>query len=468
MPTERPNILWLCTDQQRWDTIHALGNEHIHTPNIDRLAQEGVAFTHAFCQSPICTPSRASFLTGMYPSSVHACTNGNVAWADAAPLVTKLLADTGYDGGLVGKFHLSGSYDRTEPRLPNDGYRYFQFSHAPRDSWETGHDYADWVREQGYVLADLRQDPATMPPELHQTSWCATKTIEFIEQDHGGKPWFLSFNPYYPHPPFDPPQPYLDRYDPASLPQSLFRDSDLAAQEKLAGVDFQSKGRRPETFDAQQKKAAYYAMIELIDDNIGRILDALEQSGQLENTLIIFMSDHGETLGDHGLIEKGCRFYEGLVRVPLIFNWPGHFQPGLVSDALVELTDIAPTLLEICGVEAPERMQGRSLLPLLTGERSEHRDSVRSEYYHTLISNPAHGHHFVGSYGTMYRTQRYKLVVYHGTGLGELFDLENDPGEFDNLWDDPAYHEVKTELLLGSFDALALAADIGPEQIMYS
>ena len=402
----RPNILWLCTDQQRWDTIQALGNPHIRTPNIDRLAREGVAFTHAFCQSPICTPSRASFLTGMYPSSVHACTNGNPHWADAAPLVTYLLAQAGYDGGLAGKFHLSGSYDRIEPRLPNDGYRYFQFSHAPRDSWPEGHDYADWVRAQGYDLGELRKDPAKLPPELHQTTWCAEKSIEFIEQDHGGKPWFLSFNPYYPHPPFDPPQDYLDRYDADTLPGPLFRESDLVEKQKLESVDFQSKVRRPEDFGAMAKKAAYYAMIELIDDQIGRMLDALERTGQRENTLIIFMSDHGETLGDHGLIEKGCRFYEGLVRVPLIFSWPGHFQPGLVQDALVELTDIAPTLLDICGVEKPERMQGRSLLPLLNGETHEHRAAVRSEYYRTLISAPLPGPQFVGRFGRMYRTRR--------------------------------------------------------------
>ncbi len=171
-------------------------------------------------------------------------------------------------------------------------------------------------------------------------------------------------------------------------------------------------------------------------------------------------------MGDHGLIEKGCRFYEGLVRVPLIFSWPGHFRPGLVQDALVELTDIAPTLLEICGLPRPERMQGRSLLHLLEGGSAPHRDYVRSEYYHVLMPRPDNG--FEGSYGTMYRTSRYTLVVYHGYGLGELFDLQADPGEFNNLWDDPAYREIRFELLLKSYDAQAYAVDIGPGQTMYS
>ena len=142
----RPNILWICTDQQRYDTIGALGNEHIRTPNIDRLVGEGTAFTHAFCQSPICTPSRASFLTGMYPSSVHGCTNGNAYWAGTAPLVTKLLADAAsYDCGLAGKLHLAGAHGRIEPR-GSDGYRVFHWSHDSRDQWPEGHAYADWVR----------------------------------------------------------------------------------------------------------------------------------------------------------------------------------------------------------------------------------------------------------------------------------------------------------------------------------
>ena len=133
-------ILWICTDQQRGDTIHALGNDHIRTPNLDRLCAEGAAFTRAYCQAPICTPSRASFLTGMYPSTVHACMNGNDHWADAAPLITRTLADVGYDCGLSGKLHLAAAQGRIEKRA-DDGYRYFQWSHDPQDRWPEGHDY---------------------------------------------------------------------------------------------------------------------------------------------------------------------------------------------------------------------------------------------------------------------------------------------------------------------------------------
>ena len=207
-------------------------------------------------------------------------------------------------------------------------------------------------------------------------------------------------------------------------------------------------------------------MIELIDDNVGRMLEALEGSGQLDNTVVIFTSDHGEMLGDHGLLLKGCRFYEGLTRVPLIFSLPGQFLEGERRQALVELVDIAPTLLELAGLPIPERMQGRSLAPLLTdaAANDSHREYARCEYYSAL--NPDAREHFSGSYATMIRDDRYKLVVYHGHGLGEMFDLREDPHEFVNLWDDPAMLPVKLRLMQQSFDALAFAVDTGSEQIL--
>ena len=151
----RPNILWYCTDQQRFDTIGALGNQLVRTPTIDGLVDEGVAFTRAYCQSPICTPSRASFMTGMYPSRVHNTRNGNDTFPSEPPLISKLIADSGYDCGMVGKFHLQSSGRRTEPRL-DDGYSFWKFSHAPRDDWAEGHDYAEWVRERGGDLDALQ------------------------------------------------------------------------------------------------------------------------------------------------------------------------------------------------------------------------------------------------------------------------------------------------------------------------
>ena len=461
----QPNILWICTDQQRYDTIGALNNHQVHTPNIDKLVASGVAFDRTYCQSPICTPSRASFLTGMYPSSVHGCTNGNDYWAEAAPLVTALLADAGYDCALSGKLHLAGAQGRLEPRPKHDGYRLFHWSHGPHSDWESGHEYSDWLLEKGHVLAEMLEHPEDTPPELHQTTWCTDRAVDFMEADHDGKPWLMSVNIFDPHGPFDPPNSYMERFDVESMSGPKFRESDLEAQSKLGAIDFQNVSRKPEEFDAKRIQAAYYAMIELIDDNVGRMLDTLKRTGQMENTVVIFMSDHGEMLGDHGLLLKGCRFYEGLVRVPLIMSWAGHFIEGTVRNALVELTDIAPTLLDLAGVAISERMQGRSLCSLLMDESStdHHRDFVRCEYYRAL--NPSARESFTGSYGTMLRDERYKLVIYHGHMLGELFDLEADPDEFTNLWDDPNMVEVKMHLMQQSFDALAFAADIGSEQV---
>lgn len=479
--TDRPNILWYTTDQQRFDTIAALGNPHVVTPTLDGLVADGTAFTHAHCQSPICTPSRSSYMTGLYPSRVGNCRNGNESFpADAPPLISKHIAEAGYDCGMIGKFHLQSSGHRTEPRL-DDGYRYWKFSHAPRDDWPQGHDYADWVREQGGDLDALRKSEDRVPPELHQTKWATDRAIEFLKQDRDG-PWMLTLNVYDPHAPFIPPRKYAEWFNPADMPGPYFRDSDLRTQAALKQVDFQTEAQHPDVFDGRRQQALYYAMIAQVDEQFGRLLQYVDDTGQRENTAVIFTSDHGEMLGDHGLLFKGCRFYEGLVRVPLLFRWPGRIEAGLQSDALVELLDLSATLLDLAGVPQPDEMQGRSLLPILSGEAppAEHREFVRCEYYDVLdaaftgsgspdvpASRGGESRESVrGSYGTMYRNRRFKLVVYHGHNLGELYDLESDPWEFNNLWNSPTHQTLKSELLLRSFDASIFGGvDVGSRRI---
>ena len=208
--------------------------------------------------------------------------------------------------------------------------------------------------------------------------------------------------------------------------------------------------------DKREVTAAYYAMIELIDENVGRMLSALEETGQLDNTIVIFMSDHGEMLGDHGIYLKGPHFYEAAVHVPLIIQWPDRFQSGQKAQGLIELTDIAPTLLEAAGLPIPQSMQGKSLVPILEGhaDSNTHRDYVFSEYYNAW----SHRH----SYGSMYRTDSHKIIVYHGTDQGELYDLNSDPDEFKNLWQCESTAALKSTLLKAAFDASVFTMDPSP------
>jgi arylsulfatase A-like enzyme len=481
--TPRPNILWLCTDQQRWDTIGALGNAHIRTPTLDALCGAGTAFDHAYTQSPICTPSRASMLTGRYPASHHVYRNGNAFWPSHEVLVTKLLADAGYDCGLIGKLHLSAA--KYHEARADDGYRVFHWNHHPTPDAARGDAYEHWLRhEKGVDPQALYRDKGAfcapgVPAELHQTTWCAEMAIRFIEDRRDG-PWLLSVNFFDPHAPFDAPPEALAGIDPASLPLPLWRDSDAERWRDFAQVDQQQlvpqdprirhaeqppppaerdhdkvASHVPEGYDALQVKANYYAMIQHIDAQLARVMAALRRSGQLENTIVLFHSDHGEQLGDHGLVLKGCRFFDGLVRVPMIWSWPGRIREGLVSPALVELVDIAPTLLEAAGLEVPWFMQGRSLLPILEGRADplHHKAHVVSEFHDAIGAGRNRSH------ASMVFDGRYKSVVYHGQPIGEIFDHATDPGEFENLWPDVALRAARLQAHL---DALAGTISAGP------
>lgn len=491
---KRPNILWYCTDQQRADTIRGFGNSEIHTPNLDRFAQNGVGFNRAYCQSPICTPSRASMLTGRYPATTQVHRNGNACFPESEKLVTRILADAGYDCGLIGKLHLAGAEHTIEPRA-DDGYRLYEWSHHPRPNIE-GNRYADWLRDEKGKDPDKLFEPlnsaydAGLDRELHQTTWCSEMAIRFINEERDA-PWMLSINPFAPHPPMFPPQEFLDQYKPRDLSYPIFRDSDIGHQKKFRQIDQQTidatdpritpeenvdtsdpdLGRMgsapPASYDAQEMKACYYAEITLVDEQFGRIIDHLAAIGQLENTVILFHSDHGEMLGDHGLLYKGCRFFEGLVHVPMIVSGPG-IQANRRSDALVELVDIAPTLLEAAKIDIPHYMQGKSLLPLLSGETEldHHKDRVFCEYHDAMAAGTVNTEErdFDASHGTMYFDGRYKLCLYHGHDIGELYDLKTDPDEFDNLWDEPAHKDLKLTLLKNHIDAFASTLSAGEER----
>jgi len=497
----RPNVLWLCTDQQRYDTLGVTGNTFVHTPNLDRLAAAGVLFDRAYCQNPLCTPSRASFLTGRYPRTTRARENGQGIPADEV-LVTRLLADAGYLCGLAGKLHLSPCHPSVCPvteRRIDDGYTEFHWSHHPFPDWP-GNEYIHWLHERGVAFGRQPSEltpyvHSGMPAEYHQTTWCATKAVEFIERAaSGGRPWLFSFNCFDPHPSFDPPREYLERYLPRldDIPLPDYRPGELddkpphqkrnhdRSRSAVAGTPIPA----PQTDrDHRLVRAAYWAMVDLIDAQVGRMLEALDRTGQRANTLVIFMSDHGEMLGDHGLYLKGGYLYEHAVHMPLIVSWPGRVEadrrgstirrltdrpdsprPELVegrSRALVEFTDLAPTLLEAAGLDRHPGMQGRSFWPLLTGAAPlhTHREDVYAE---CLNSRPHRAGGRPPGRGldlSMVRTDRWKLVVVHGEDVGELYDLEDNPSETHNRWSDQACQGVKLTMLRRLCDRMAWTVD---------
>ena len=467
MPRTRPNVLWICTDQQRHDTIRSLGNPHINTPCIDSLVGEGVAFTQAYAQSPVCTPSRAAFMTGRYPRTTKCRQNGQ-ALPPNEKLVSRLFADDGYTCGLAGKLHLATCANGVAEARIDDGYSVFHWSHHPQPDWPENA-YTQWLHTKGTSWEEVYGGASTdyikhgVPEEYNQTTWCADSAIEFIHEQNGA-PWFFSYNCFAPHHPFDPPEEFLARYNPDDMPLPKARPDELETKTTYQQLDGKFSHNDPEGYDItkmtdrdkREVTAAYYAMVELIDKQVGRMVAALEETGQLENTIVIFMSDHGEMLGDHGLFLKGPHFYDEAVRVPLIISWKDRFAADLRADCLMELIDITPTLLEAAEIDVPNTIQGRSLMPILLSQREagHHRDYVFSEYYNAWT----HKH----SYGSMLRTREEKIVVYHGTDQGELYDLKNDPDEFENFWNSPEHTKGKLRLMKACFDASVFTMDPCP------
>ena len=462
-----PNILWICSDQQRCDSLGCYGNPWVQTPHIDGLAASGALFTQCYAQAPVCTPSRASFLTGRYPRTTRCRQNGQDIPADEV-LVTRLLADAGYTCGLAGKLHLSACHPRAAPvaeRRIDDGYAEFHWSHHPNPDWPTNA-YIRWVRARGAAYrtppfagsAYVRQG---MPEALHQTTWCAEQAAGFIRHNAAfRRPWLMSVNIFDPHHPFDPPAELLQRYAERlrGVPLPNFVPGELENKPQTQRRDHSGAYGIPGHYPANAMspddhrwlRAAYWAMCDLIDHQVGRMLAALEETGQAENTVVLFMSDHGELLGDHGIYLKGPFFYDPSVRVPLILSWPGHIPPAR-HDGLTELVDLAPTLLEAAGLPRHPGMQGRSLWPaLVSGTPEAGRPDVYCEHYNGSVP---------GGFATMLRTRDRKLVVHHGIAPGELYDLERDPSETLNRWDDPAYAPERMALLERLCDRMAWTSD---------
>jgi arylsulfatase A-like enzyme len=465
-----PNILWVCTDQQRFDTIQGLSNSLISTPNLQRFMTEAVTFTNTFVQTPICSPSRGSFLTGRYPHCTGLRANGQYIRSSEL-LVPRILAENSYTCGLAGKLHLApcgGGRLETEERI-DDGYKVFEWSHDVSNSWPGHNAWRVWLDRQGVKLPQFpKEDVWGMPiaPKYSQTAWCAEVASQFMREQKGKGPWMMSVNIFQPHHPFFPTEEYLDRVDPAKMPDPAYKEGELDNKTPFQQIDHNGAyGGKALSFtktSAEEHRkitAAYYAMTEQVDTEMGHMLQVLDETGQADNTIVIFMSDHGEMLGDHGLYLKGPYFYDCLTRVPLIIRWPKHFKAGLKVDALVEMVDLAPTLVEAAGIQKPAGMQGQSLLPLLTGETTTHRDSVYMEFFNANFNYPT------PPMLTSVRTKRWKLNYCDQAKYGEMYDLRADPGEFNNLWNDPHQKDSRDMMMQLLLSRMIDTTDPVPEGV---
>ena len=479
----RPNIVLVCTDQQRTDTLSCYGSTFTQTPGFDRVARQGTRFNRAYCPSAVCTPSRASMMTGQYTMR-HGAWNVGVNASDGAIFLSHRLAGAGYQTRLVGKAHFqSYSADAAASRESVKDYAngyggwtgpYYGFDHVElalgHAAWGLSGHYGAWLRErvspadierfQTLVKPDNAPDfggnayDGALPTRLTNSVWTAERAIAFLEHERRtDDPFFLFVSFQDPHHPHMVPTDYPNRVDPTAVPLPAFDPAEIdrllphfrAAHEgKLKGSEFARRwpvsgqhdgfDYRHVPEDAQRNGRAYYhTMVRLIDDQLVRLWDTLDRTGLTDNTLVIVTSDHGELLGDHGLWMKGPFHYEQLSRVPFLAMGPG-IARGAEEDSLVSLVDVAPTCLKAAGVpfDAAD-MDGIDL----ANQQRVVGDTVLCETildWQGLICRSIIG-------------TRYKMNWYAGHDYGELFDLAADPGEVRNLWSEPGGVAIRADLL---------------------
>ena len=474
----QPNILLLFSDQHNAGTLSCAGHPDVTTPHLDRLAASGVRFNRAYCQDGVCVASRASLFTGQYPRALGCLDNGDrsVAMEEAISL-PRVLQTCGYRTAAFGKRHLYLGCD--------DGWHIragHQIVESPDDN------YVDWLRAQGQIAAFSRdwaaefgcgpdgtpehgQDipfallsarASQLPEDCTMEAWTKRRTIEFLRTRRQGDPPFFCFASFYrPHQPYTPLPRYFERFDrrqwgrgtrhgdvlamPASLRQPV-AELPPVFQEWHAGTNriWRLDLARQDEQLYRDAIAAYYALVMEIDDHIGDILRVLEETGQRENTIVIYASDHGDFVGAHGMVEKcsvGHNIYEDTLRVPLLISWPGRIAPRRTPDDLVELVDLFPTVMELCGAPAAAvpGLQGASLAPYLLRDQPVGKPWLVSENWsQTTVITP-----------------RYKLGVWNDVSQSRpqqdyrafgpmLFDMATDPLELRNCWSE--LPEVREQL----------------------
>jgi arylsulfatase A-like enzyme len=504
----RPNFLLFITDQHRADFLGCYGHPLLRTPNIDSIAARGTAFDRFYVASPVCMPNRSSLMTGRMPS-LHGVRSNGIPLSMNAVTYVDLLRDAGYRTALVGKSHLQNftawppivkrgaprdSYhepsaglaqavrnDLHDPRYEQetpeywktDGARvrtpFYGFDHVTlvrAHGDEPGGDYDRWLAARDpnakrllgpdnslphdYICPQAYR--TAIPEELYATAFLGERACAYLEDADRNAPFFLMVSFPDPHHPFNPPGRYWDMYKPSDfpVPEAFLRndwqppalvraiiEEREAGKANLAGMNTIGVSAR----EAQEARALTCGMIACVDDAIGGVLRALERSGRAKDTVVIFTSDHGDHLGDHRLMLKGAEQYQSIVRVPFIWSDPQSSGHAARAAALSSTIDISATVLECARIEPYSGIQGRSLLPALRGAAV--RDAAFIQYDHQHASP---GTDVTPRVHTLI-DDRYRLSVFHGTGWGELYDLVDDPGEFDNLWDEPAHAATRARMV---------------------
>ncbi|MHC4636158.1 MAG: sulfatase family protein [Planctomycetota bacterium] len=460
----QPNILILMTDQQRYDSVGCYGSKAAHTPNFDRLADEGVLFEHCYVSNPICSPSRSSMLTGKTVPG-HGLYRLYDNLPDDQVMFTKRLQQAGYTTALFGKLHVSGRLKETRERHPNDGFDIYEWCLEPSihmDSPFNG--YIKWLKKKSPAYYErLKREGRNLkriPKHLHFTHWAAERTIDLIEHSKPGKPFFGLMSVFDPHNPYRGYPPEMAKLIDEDKIEDLVTGPETGPQ--VSAIEHERRRSYLGEFSEFSKeefrtmRRDYHATIAFFDEEVGRVLDALEKKGIADNTLVIVTSDGGDMLGDHRLLVKGAFFYDPSIRVPLVMRWPGKLPAGKKNDELVQLQDLAATILSSAGVLTEEVQstmpESMDLVGLCNGRITKVRNYAISTYRNTGIWNN-------GMYpdpqiiGTMLRTKTHKLVVYlNGPDAeepleGQLFDMQRDKNELHNLWDSPAHQAIKLQLM---------------------
>ncbi|HZS07062.1 MAG TPA: sulfatase [Blastocatellia bacterium] len=433
-----PNIIFIMSDDHAAHAISAYGSRLIRTPNIDRLAKEGMRFDNCFVTNSICTPSRAAILTGRYSHLNGVPVFNHID--NSQPMLQKYMQAAGYYTGLVGKWHLGGN----DPKRPDEGR-------------PTGFDYWNILPGQGAYFDPVFIDNGTRTKYQGYTTDIITDlTIEFLKKRPPDKPFFLMSHHKAPHRNWQPDEKHRKQFENVNVPEPETFNDDYATRsdasrmatmhidQDLTERDLKMKppeglsGQALKKWKYQRYMRDYLACVAAVDDNVGRLLDWLDRQGLAQNTIVIYTSDQGFFLGEHNFFDK--RFmYEESLRMPFLIRWPGHIKPGTASDRMILNVDFAPTILAAAGQPAPAEMQGRSFLPLLQGKTpKDWRTSMYYRYYHPGDHNVA------AHYGI--RTDRYKLIYFNKLDQWELFDLKKDPRELRNVYADPAYARILNQL----------------------